>query len=100
MRAKGGYIYIVSNKSRSTLYIGATSNLYSRVYDHKHDLGSKFTKKYNCTDLLYYEFFEDIESAIHREKRLKKWNREWKDELIKKFNPELKDLFGEIEDFQ
>ena len=98
MIAKGGYIYIISNKNRNVLYIGVTSDLYNRITQHKSGEGSAFTKKYNCTDLLYYEFFESIVAAIEREKELKKWNRSWKDELIKKMNPELKDLFeGEID---
>jgi putative endonuclease len=97
---KSGYIYIVSNKNRTVLYIGVTSDLCSRSYDHKNGVGSKFTKKYNCTDLIYYEFFEKIESAIEREKQLKKWNRAWKDDLIKSFNPELKDLYDEAKDLK
>jgi len=98
MIAKGGYIYIISNKNRNVLYIGVTSDLYNRITQHKSGEGSAFTKKYNCTDLLYYEFFESIVAAIEREKELKKWNRSWKDELIKKMNPELKDLFeGDID---
>jgi len=59
-----------------------------------------FTKKYNCTDLVYYEVFTDIESAIQREKRIKKYKREWKDNLIKGMNPELKDLFEEVKEMQ
>ena len=98
MIAKGGYIYIISNKNRNVLYIGVTCDLYSRISQHKSTEGSAFTKKYKCTDLLYYEFFESIEAAIDREKQLKKWKRNWKDVLIKSKNPELKDLFvGEID---
>ncbi|MEQ9285473.1 MAG: GIY-YIG nuclease family protein [Cyclobacteriaceae bacterium] len=100
MRAKGGYTYIVSNKHRTVLYIGVTNNLYSRVYEHKSGDGSGFTKKYKCTDLVYYEYHADIESAIHREKRLKKWNRSWKNDLITEFNPNWKDLFNDLEDMQ
>jgi putative endonuclease len=99
MRGKGGYVYIVSNKHRTVLYIGVTSNLYQRIYQHKFEYGSVFTKRYNCTDLVYYELFSDIVSAIAREKQLKKWKRSYKDELIKQFNPSLKDLFEDIEDF-
>lgn len=97
---KGGYIYIVSNKNRTVLYTGVTSNLYHRVYEHKNGLGTVFTKKYNCTDLLYYEFFSDIESAIHREKRIKKYKRDWKENLIKELNPEMRDLFEEVSEMQ
>ncbi len=97
MRTKGGYVYIMSNNSRSVLYVGVTSNLYGRVYDHKNMNGSFFTKKYKCTDLLYVEFHERIESAIEREKQIKKWNRLWKDRMIRRLNPELRDLSDEIE---
>ncbi|GAB3332034.1 GIY-YIG nuclease family protein [Marivirga atlantica] len=100
MRAKGGYVYIVSNVIRSVLYIGVTSNLSARSSEHKHGEGSQFTKKYKCTDLIYYEVFESIEEAIAREKVLKKWNRKWKLELIRKMNPNLKDLYDEVEDFK
>ncbi|MBV6642693.1 MAG: GIY-YIG nuclease family protein [Cyclobacteriaceae bacterium] len=98
MRGKGGYTYIMSNLSRTVLYTGVTSNLYGRVYDHKNLEGSDFTKMYKCTDLVYYEFHERIESAIEREKQIKKWNRLWKDRMIKRFNPDLRDLSGEIDD--
>ena len=100
MRAKGGYVYIITNKKRTVLYIGVTSNLYSRIYEHKSGLGSLFTKKYKCTDLLYYQFFNSIEEAINREKQLKKWKRVWKDELIKSLNPSLNDLFSSVTEMQ
>ena len=100
MIAKGGYIYIVSNKNRTVLYIGVTSNLYARAYQHKNGEGSAFTKKYNCTDLIYYELFESIQEAILREKQVKKWKRSWKEELIKKKNHGLLDLFGEVRESQ
>lgn len=98
MIPKGGYVYIVTNKYRTTLYIGVTSNLYARITEHKSGEGSGFTKKYNCTDLVYWEFHDRIESAILKEKQLKKWKREWKDRIIKEFNPIWKDLYPEIED--
>lgn len=66
MTGKGGYTYIVSNKHRTTFYIGVTSNLSARSWEHKNSEGSTFTKKYNCTDLIYYECFNSIESAIKR----------------------------------
>tara|TARA_R110001592_G_scaffold271645_3_gene538194 strand:- start:2147 stop:2422 length:276 start_codon:yes stop_codon:yes gene_type:complete len=69
MTGKGGYIYIVSNKTRTVLYIGVTSDLANRVFQHKEGKGSQFTSKYNCKDLLYYEFFDSIDEAILREKR-------------------------------
>ena len=100
MIGKGGYVYFVSNKSRTVLYLGVTSNLHSRAWQHKNNEGSQFTRKYKCHDLLYYEFHDSIEAAIAREKQLKKWKRAWKDELIREFNPTLKDLFPEIEEYQ
>jgi putative endonuclease len=69
---KGGYVYIITNKNRTVLYTGVTSNLYARIFEHKEGIGSAFTSKYNCTDLLYYEFHEHIEIAIKREKQIKK----------------------------
>ena len=82
------YIYILANKRNGTLYIGVTSNLIKRVYEHKKNLVDGFTKKYNIHKLAYYEITNDIESAIEREKQLKKWNRKWKLKLIEKSNPE------------
>ncbi len=98
MIAKGGYVYIVSNKFRTTIYVGVTSNLIARITEHKSGEGSKFTSKYQCYDLVYWEFHERIESAIEREKQIKKWKRTWKDRLIKSTNPTWKDLFHEIQD--
>jgi len=100
MSAKGGYVYIVSNVKRNVLYIGVTSNLYARIFEHKNGLGSTFTIKYNCTDLLYYKFYKTIQEAINREKQLKKWKRAWKDDLIKSFNPGLIDLFNDVKELQ
>ena len=94
-KAKGGYVYILSNKNRTTLYIGVTADLYNRIYEHKNGLGTVFTKKFSCTDLIYFEFFSTIEAAILREKQMKKWKREWKDILINDLNPSLIDLFDE-----
>lgn len=100
MGAKGGYVYILTNDTRSVLYIGVTSNLYVRVYEHRTCQGSTFTKKYKCTDLVYYQFYPTIEEAIVREKQLKKWKREWKNNLITAFNPMLKDMFSEVSEMQ
>ena len=97
---KGGYVYIMSNKSRSVVYVGATSNLFERAYQHKNGFGSEFTKKYNCHDLVYFQFYERIEIAIERERKIKKWNRAWKDKLIRKQNPNLEDLFEHVSDMQ
>lgn len=87
------YIYILSSKRNGTLYIGVTSNLVKRIYEHKNNIIEGFSKKYNIHKLVYYEITDDIESAIRREKQLKKWNRKWKMNLIEKNNPEWKDLY-------
>jgi len=92
-----GFIYIMSNKSRNVLYIGVTNDLLRRVSEHKNRIVDGFTKKYNCEYLVYYEYFEKIDQAIEREKRLKKWNREWKFQLIKSMNPNLEDLSDKVE---
>ena len=89
------YIYIMAN-DRPTLYIGVTSDLVKRVYEHKEELTGGFTKKYGLKKLIYFEVFDDIRDAIQREKQLKHWNREWKLQLIIKTNPGLKDLYPEI----
>ena len=90
------YVYILASKRNGTLYIGVTSNLVKRIYEHKHKLIGGFTKKYNVDRLVYYETTEDVESAIQREKRLKKWKRQWKVELIEKKNPNWKDFYNDI----
>lgn len=87
------YIYILANKRNGTLYIGVTSNLVKRVYEHKNNIIEGFSKKYNIHKLVYYEITNDIESAIRREKQLKKWNRKWKINLIENSNPEWIDLY-------
>jgi len=100
MHVRGGYIYIMSNSNRTVLYIGVTSNLYIRLNEHKTGIGSKFTRKYNCTDIIYFEGFHFIEEAIAREKQLKNWHRDWKFNLIKEKNPKLKDLSFEVEELR
>ncbi|WP_422351448.1 GIY-YIG nuclease family protein [Flagellimonas sp.] len=89
---ENSYVYIMTNKYRTTFYIGVTSNLSKRVVEHQMGNGSKFTKKYNLVELIYYETYSDIEQAIAREKQLKNWRHEWKINLIKKTNPKLKTL--------
>ena len=94
---KQGYVYILSSKEKDgALYIGVTSNLIKRVYEHKHDVVDGFSKKYKTHKLVYYEISDSIESAIMREKQLKKWRREKKEALIETMNPERKDLWEEI----
>lgn len=86
------YVYILSNWDDSVLYIGVTSNLPRRLYEHKHGLAEGFTKKYNVHKLVYFESTTDAYSAIEREKQLKKWRREKKNNLIISQNPLWKDL--------
>ncbi len=86
------YVYILSNFTNTTLYIGVTNDLKRRIYEHKSKLIEGFSEKYNVDRLVYFEETTDIQSAIQREKNLKKWNRKWKNELIEKVNPEYKDL--------
>jgi len=88
------YVYIAASKRNGTLYIGVTSNLLKRVYEHKNDLASGFTKKYQIHRLVYYEVHTDIRQAVTREKQMKKWKRQWKIELIEKANSGWKDLYN------
>ena len=91
----GGTVYILSNEYGSVLYIGVTSDLFSRIPEHKNKVyPNSFTAKFNCNKLVYYETFARIEDAIAREKQLKKCDRAWKNDLISKTNPEWKDLFA------
>ncbi len=90
------YVYILASRKKGTLYIGVTSDLVKRIYEHKHDLVEGFTKEYKVHNLVYFELTESIESAIAREKKLKKLNREWKIRLIEKNNPDWRDLYLEL----
>ena len=89
-------VYILANKPYGTLYIGVTSNLVRRVWEHKNDFVAGFTRRYRVHRLIWHEVHESMESAISREKALKKWNRVWKIELIEKSNPKWLDLYEEI----
>ena len=90
------YIYFLTNHYNNVLYIGVTNDIIRRVIEHKVKINKGFTYKYNCDKLVYYETFNSITDAITREKQLKNWKREWKNELIIGFNPEWKDLSEEI----
>ena len=90
------YVYILANKKKVPLYIGVTNDLIKRVHAHRNNLIEGFTKKYHVHDLVHYESYEDIHEAILREKRMKKWKRQWKIELIEQHNPEWEDLYDEI----
>ncbi len=89
-------VYILASKRNGTLYIGVTSDLVQRVWQHKNDVVEGFTKKYCVHTLVYYELHDDMENAILREKRLKKWNRDWKLLLIEEKNPDWNDLYSSI----
>jgi putative endonuclease len=90
------YVYILANKKNGTLYVGVTSDLAKRVYEHKHKTFKGFTSKYDVDKLVYYEVFDDILFAIQREKQIKKWNRAWKSRRICEFNPEWEDLYETV----
>ena len=94
--AKQPAVYILASKRNGTLYIGVTSDLQKRSWEHKNDLLDGFTKKYGVHLLVYYEIHDDMVSAITREKQLKKWNRAWKLELIEQGNQNWRDLWQEI----
>lgn len=91
------YVYIITNQRNGTLYIGITTNLARRINEHKNKLADGFSKKYNLGMLVWYEEYCDIYSAIRREKQLKKWNRNYKLELIERDNPEWNDLSLDLE---
>lgn len=103
MSKKYSWIYILTTKNHKLLYIGVTSNLENRMYQHINKLIKGYSSKYNVNKLVYYELFEDIRSAIAREKQLKNWHRVWKDNLISSKNPDwvaLCDIDGRITDFR
>ena len=89
-------VYILTNKPRGVLYIGVTSDLPQRIWQHKNGVTEGFAKRYRIQTLVWYEMHDTMDTAIGREKALKKWNRSWKIELIEKDNPQWRDLYGEI----
>ena len=93
---RGGWVYIMTNRYRGTLYTGVTADLPARVTQHREGTGSKFCAEHDLTRLVSAEFIEPIDEAIAREKRLKRWPRQWKIDLVEKANPEWRDLFDEI----
>ena len=93
---KKGYIYIITNYTNTTLYVGVTSNLYKRIWEHKNKVVEGFSKKYNLNKLVYYEVADDIETAINREKYLKGKSRRYKINLIKSINKDWIDLYDNI----
>ena len=93
---KNGYVYILTNRKNGTLYVGVTSDLVKRIWQHKNKFVAGFSKRYDLDKLVYYEVFDDIENAIEREKKLKNWHREWKINLINQHNSDWVDLYGDI----
>ena len=85
-------VYIMTNYSQTSFYIGVTANLQKRVWEHKNKFVEGFTKRYNIDRLVYYELTDSVETALNREKQLKRWHRDWKINLIKERNPQFKDL--------
>ena len=90
------YVYILASRKDGALYIGVTSDLVKRVWEHREGYVEGHTKKYDINKLVYFESTDDISAAILREKQMKKWERKWKIELIEKTNPEWRDLYEEI----
>ena len=92
----GYFVYIMASQRNGTLYVGVTSDLVKRVWEHKSGEVKGFTKEHGVTRLVFFEAHDDINQAIKREKRLKRWDRTWKLELIEKENPQWKDLYDDI----
>ena len=90
------YVYMLTNQNNISVYVGVTNNLVRRIWEHKHHLADGFTSRYNLTKLVYYEVWQGESEAIKREKQLKNWHRDWKNNLISQFNPEWKDLYNSI----
>ena len=94
---KGGFVYIITNKNKTVLYVGVTSNLKSRIWEHEHhEFDKSFTNKYNLEFLIYYEWYDNIERAIEREKQLKRWTRDKKEYIINLKNKDWRFLNDEI----
>jgi len=96
MLTRSHFVYLLASRRRGTLYVGVTNDLLKRVWQHKQGLVEGFTKRYGIKTLVWYEQTDSIESAMTREKQIKKWNRDWKVELIEKNNPQWKDLYEDI----
>ena len=90
------YVYILTNKRNGTLYVGVTNDITRRTWEHREGLNDSFTKRYDTKRLVYMEVHDNIEQAILREKKLKRWRRAWKLDLIEKENPNWRDLFDEL----
>src|SRR5688500_14536951 len=93
---KAGYVYIMASRRIGTLYIGVTSDLVSRVYQHREALVAGFTRRHGCKLLVWYEAYDDLQDARARERQMKKWNRQWKLSEIEKKNPNWDDLYPDL----
>ena len=94
--SKASAVYILASRNKQVLYVGVTSQLVTRIWQHKNNLVSGFSQKYQIHNLVYYEQFDTITVAIEREKQLKKWRRRWKDQLITDNNPQWLDLYDSL----
>ena len=94
--ARPGYVYIMANRRNGTLYLGVTSDLVQRVYQHRNAQADGFSKRYGCRSLVWYAAFDDIQDARAREPQMKKWKRAWKLQAIEGLNPDWRDLFDDI----
>jgi putative endonuclease len=96
MTIKQPAVYILASKKNGTLYVGVTSDLVKRIWEHKNDLVKGFTKRYKIHDLVWYELHDNMDAAIEREKNMKEWKRAWKVKLIEESNPKWNDLYDSI----
>ena len=90
------FVYILANRPNGTLYVGSTSDLAKRIYQHKNKFVAGFTSRYSISSLVYFEEYQEVTDMAQREKRLKEWKRQWKIALIEKQNPRWKDLFDDL----
>lgn len=90
------YVYFMASKRNGTIYVGVTSDLKKRVYEHKNQYTDGFTKRYGCKNLVWFEVHANVEAAIMKEKQIKNWKREWKINRINDFNPDWRDLYDDI----
>ncbi len=93
---QGGWVYILTNRPNGTLYVGVTSNLARRLWEHREGVAEGFTKRYGLKRLVYVEPYDDIRTAIQREKNVKHWPRAWKVKLIEDANPAWSDLYDQL----
>lgn len=93
---RSGYVYLMANCQNGTIYLGVTSNLQKRSYEHRNGVADGFSKEHGCKLLVWYQAFDDLQEARRRELQMKKWRRAWKLELIERENPQWKDLFDTL----